>query len=99
MDQGDRLYVGFSNAALSSTAPSLDTFLLQPKVQRLGTQRHSFAFEYVLEDSAGSAISVGGTDTIWFVAAAGGGGITEAVTIEDVVITVDIIDKDNSAVE
>lgn len=96
MDPGDKLYVSFTNSAYTA-APVLDTFILDPKVPFMGSQRFPFYFEYLLNDSTVSDIRklAGATDTIYAVAAAGGGGITEAVTLEDVVFEIIINESGN----
>lgn len=97
MDPGDKLYIGFSFGEPAS-APSLDTAILNPRVRRLGTQRHSFSFTAAISDSTilSTFYNGGATDTLFILAAAGGGGITEAVTLEDVVLEWIVTDNNDA---
>lgn len=101
MDPGDKLYVGFGSHTAGATIPNLDTILINPRIQRLGTQRIPFSVDWAECDTlAGTSRNSlfwqgAATDTVYFYGAAGGGGITEAVRLEDVVVQAHIHDNND----
>lgn len=81
-DPADRLYLSSSNGGVL-TAADHDTLIVQASARQRLQSRVSFTYRHVL-----GLLAV--TDTIYFSAAAGGGGIG-SIVLEDVVVTATVL--------
>lgn len=80
LDPGDVLYLGFTNDSAGYAVP-LDTLIIEGITFSRGQTRVPFTVRHVFDTTAAV------TDTIFVLGAVGGGGIGEAVALEDALLT------------
>ena len=87
MDASDKLYLGFS-ALDEDSLPEIDTLIIQNGGGWFSRQA-KVPFHFAITRTHNAAT----TDTIYFLASAGGSGNTDKVTLESVIVTCQVSDQ------